>query len=465
MQRISAMSRPLTLVAALLLVACASEPKDPIDSHEDPSNSGGLVLLIERESGEGPYVAGSAERFKVVASNDAFKSVTWSASAGGIEPDGEQVTWTLPLAGTASLAVSVQTESGKQAEGTFNFQVVEAPLVADPAIDPSPDVTGTTCELAFDNSGKGYVVYRNETHRSLWFGIWDGTTWKTEQIDGPGYGNDGDFTWKPAFVLDPATGTPHVAYFKGREGSSQNFLRTWYATRVNNAWVRELADATARPSSAVVSLALNPAQGMQPSLVFGNGGVRVATRTAPNTWTSTVVTFPASSTAYLMGHVSFDAAGTLYVPFTPGSGLFLGSVRGTITENFSSGLEYFDPTSLLPSVVWGPSQHLLLLASQGPNYSGGLQDITVSTPLSSSTAKPYSVDAKNDASDLAYAGKPYIVARHGTNLELITPDAQNFWTYTQLGTVQDGSRPSVAIRPTDGVPHVCYQRDNTLRFQ
>ncbi|QAT83314.1 hypothetical protein EJ065_1716 [Corallococcus coralloides] len=47
--------------------------------------------------------------------------------------------------------------------------------------------------------------------------------------------------------------------------------------------------------------------------------------------------------------------------------------------------------------------------------------------------------------------------RNGTSLSPGT-------TYTQLGTVQDSSRPRVAIRPTDGVPHVCYPRDGKVTF-
>ncbi|NPC53797.1 hypothetical protein D7X99_41985 [Corallococcus sp. AB032C] len=76
------------------------------------------------------------------------------------------------------------------------------------------------------------------------------------------------------------------------------------------------------------------------------------------------------------------------------------------------------------------------------------------------------MDYKYGASDLAYGGgKPVVALRNGTSLSLGTTNAQGFWTYTQLGTVQDSSRPSVAIRPTDGVPHVCYQRDGKVTFQ
>ncbi|RKG91197.1 hypothetical protein D7W82_01015 [Corallococcus sp. CA049B] len=55
--------------------------------------------------------------------------------------------------------------------------------------------------------------------------------------------------------------------------------------------------------------------------------------------------------------------------------------------------------------------------------------------------------------------------RNETSLSPGTTNAQGFWTYTQLGTVQDNSRPSAALRPPDGVRHVCYQRDGKVTFQ
>ena len=455
----------LMLSGLTLLAACGSEPKpaEVITSH----GPGDVVLLIEREGGAGPYVESTAERFKIVASGEVLSAVRWSANAGALEPDAERVTWRLPAAGTASLSVSVETESGKRAEGSFKFNVIASPLASSTAIDTGPNVTGGTCELAFDNAGKGHVVYTNDTHNTLWYASWDGTTWKTEQIDGPGLNNGGVFTAKPVLAIDPVSGTPHVGYIKGT-GAISYVTRVGYATRVNGVWVREevYTAATTR-----MGIALNPTQGQQPVIVFGDnspGSIRVATRTPANT--GATVLLPLSTTHQLTSDPVFDATGALYFityqVANNNANNYLRVLRNSVVESVRLADTPSASVRWL-AMVWGPDQHLFALSNwiwEGERTA--IDDITVGTPLSSTTQNPSPVDYKYASSDLAYgAGKPVVAMRNGTTLELSTTDAQGFWTYTQLGTVQDGTRPSVAVRPTDGVPHVCYQRDGKVSFQ
>ncbi|MCY1033346.1 hypothetical protein OV207_17970 [Corallococcus sp. BB11-1] len=448
-----------------LFAACAPEPRpvEVISSHRP----GDVALLIEREGGAGPYVEGTPERFRIVASGEAFKSVRWSTDAGVLASDVDQVTWTLPPAGTASLSVSVETESGKTAQGAFHFSVVAAPLATSAVIDPGPDVTGSVCELAFDDAGKGHVVYTNDTHNTLWYASWDGTTWTREQIDGPGFNTGGMFITKPVLALDAATGTPHVGYLKSTGPLTAATFRVGYAARVNGAWIREAVDAT--PVTRL-GLALNPAQGQQPTLVTANsvGTLRIATRTGANTWGSLSLGVP---NAFLTGDPVFDATGALYV-MTNQVGTTVPSnhlrvIRGSAVDSFKVRDTGAGFTNTWNSLVWGQGPHLLVMVSgilEGERAA--IDDVTVGTPLSASTVSSSPVSYKYNASDLAYGGgKPVAVLRNGTAMELTTPDAQGFWTYTQLGTVDDATRPSVAIRPTDGAPHVCYQRDGKVSFQ
>ncbi|RKH19838.1 hypothetical protein D7X74_05805 [Corallococcus sp. CA047B] len=454
----------LMLSGLPLLSACDREPRpvEVIASH----GPGELALLIEREGGAGPYVEGTPERFRIVASGEAFKSVRWSTNAGVIASDVEQVTWTLPPAGTASLSVSVETESGKTAEGSFHFSVVASPLATSTGIDPGPDVTGSTCKLAFDDAGKGHAVYTNDTHKTLWYASWDGTSWKTEQIDGPGFNTGGMFITDPVLALDAATGTPHVAYLKSTGPVAVATFRIGYATRVNGAWIRESADLA--PTTRM-GIALNPAQGQQPVIVSANsnlGTVRVTTRTGANTWTSSLLPL---TTSILTADPVFDATGALYLltnQFASGVwGNYLRVIRGSAIESFK--VKDGGSSGAWNSLVWGQGQHLLSMAN-GINDGDrvAIEDITVGTPLSASTVSASPVDYKYASSSLAYGGgKPAAVLRNGPAMELATPDAQGFWAYTQLGTVDEATRPSVAIRPTDGTPHVCYQRDGKVSFQ
>ncbi|MCY1044934.1 hypothetical protein OV208_26695 [Corallococcus sp. bb12-1] len=457
----------LMLSGLPLLSACDREPRpvEVIASH----GPGELALLIEREGGAGPYVGGTPERFRIVASGEAFKSVRWSTTAGVIESDAEHVTWTLPSAGTASLSVSVETESGKTAEGAFHFSVVASPLATSTVIDPGPDVTGSICELAFDDAGKGHVVYTNDTHNTLWYASWNGTTWTTEQIDGPGFNTGGMFISKPALALDAATGTPHVAYLKSTGPVSVATFRVGYAARVNGAWTREAVDVA--PTTRL-GIALNPAQGQQPSIVAASstsGTLRVITRAATNTWVATPLTTLTAS--YLTGDPVFDATGGLYVmtnqvaTSTPAN--YLRVIRGSVVDSFKVRDTGTGFSSSWSSLVWGQGQHLLVQANSiTEGDRAAMDDITVGTPVSASTVSSSPVDYRYQTSDLAYGGgKPVSVLRNGTAMELTTPDAQGFWTYTQLGTVDEATRPSVAIRPTDGTPHVCYQQDGKVSFQ
>ncbi|NOK16683.1 hypothetical protein [Corallococcus carmarthensis] len=456
-------SRILMVGGLSLLAACGSESRPAEVIHSQAA--GDVALLIEREDGAGPYVESTAERFRVVASGEAIKSVRWSANAGAVEPAAERVTWTLPTAGSASLSVFVETESGKTAEGAFHFNVVAAPLASSAAIDTGPDVTGSSCDIAFDSTGNGHVIYTNDTHNSLWYASWDGTSWNREQIEGPGFNNGGVFVVKGVLAVDPVTGTPHVAYSKGTGSLATATTRVGYATRVNGTWVREEVDA-----SVVMrfSLALNPAQAQRPVIVFStnsSGTLKVATRTAANTW-STVS--PSGASLSLTSDALFDATGALhFITHQNASGYVnqsLQVLRGSTLESFPLKTSTTAPWL---ATAWAPDSHLLALSN---NISEGewnaIEDIAVGTPAASSTRRVSTVDYKYASSDLAYGGgKPVVALRNGTALALGTTDAQGFWTYTQLGTVQDSSRPSVAIRPTDGVPHVCYQRDGKVSFQ
>ncbi|AGC43115.1 hypothetical protein MYSTI_01783 [Myxococcus stipitatus DSM 14675] len=448
----------------LPLAACDGEPKTPeiIDSR----GPGDVVLLIERLGVEGPYITGRKERFKVAAAGESFKSVRWSATAGALEADAEQVEWTPLGQGEASLTVSVETESGKVAQGAFHFNVVAAPSTL---IDPGPDLTGSRCELAFDSTGKGHALYLNDSHQSLWYATWDGTSWTTEVVDGPGFNNGGTYVWEAALAVDAGTGVPHIAYIAGEGPPDKPSSRSVrYATRLDRAWTLTSVSAHYYGLPSKLSIALNPAQGGLPTIAYdGTYNYDFARRTASGTWSPTRM-----DARELSGDISFDAAGSLFIPH------YAHSLRKTYvsvvaqepsTQESLLDLQMVETPGTYEwlSAAWSPDSHLMLLArSQDPASRAALRDITLANPLSASTIRTSPLDLKHDASDLAHGSRgPVIAHRHGTSLELITTDARGFWKYTQLGSVQDGTRPSVAIRPTTGTAHVCYQRDGKVNFQ
>ncbi|MCP3098791.1 hypothetical protein LZ198_07875 [Myxococcus sp. K15C18031901] len=454
----------LLLGSLVLVPACDEAPRsaEVIDSHV----GGEVALLIEREGGSGPYVEGTVETFRLAVAGERFKSVRWSTDAGAVEPDADRVAWRLPTAGVASLVVSVETESGKKAEGRFQFSVVASSL--GPVVIPSGSDTTSDCKLEFDLSGAGHVVYANETHRTLWYGAWDGTTWRTEQVDGPGFKEDEGYIYSASFMVDPASGTPHIAYLKGHgnPGSSAGgTVRVVHATRVGNAWRREFIDGVAYTFNASVRLALDPSQGGRPVVLINASGkpVQMATRTAPGVWSLTTP-FGTTTMSFLSPDMLIDASGALYLVTSPG--VTLRALRGGVMEllTLSTALEAY--TTALP-MVQGESGRLLVLLSGGPTgVRNGMYEITPAAALANSTVKPFATDFTVSQADIDFAlGRPALAVRRETALEVVTPDADGYWLYTQLGSAQDNHRPSVAINPATGNTHVCYRLSNKVTFQ
>jgi hypothetical protein len=110
-------------------------------------------------------------------------------------------------------------------------------------------------------------------------------------------------------------------------------------------------------------------------------------------------------------------------------------------------------------------------------FDGSGQPLVISTdglfhltpPIS--TSSPYS-RSSFEASSLSYslfdvafaAGKPYIAVRHGTELELVVPDARGYWTYTHLGNADSSTQIGVAVDRSD-MGHACYKLNGKITYQ
>jgi hypothetical protein len=478
-------ARLLGLCFPLVLAACG-EPTSAVPSHPsvDSSSDSPLPTLprasafsLEREN-QGPYLERTVERFRAISSIPDVSSVLWSASGGKLETQGMQATWTLPRAGTATLTLTAETHAGQQLTETFQYRVsteassqAEGALdnvpLAPVAVDPSDDATGETCDLAFDTAGNGHLIYYNETHPSIWYGFWNGSTWTTQLVDGMGF-NTGGIVLRPmALALDSA-GKPHIVYRLSGKG-------IWYATLSGATWIRERVDTPSLLpySSDRVSIALDPSQGNRPTIVYNWRGavpsvgtyrrIVVAYRTGANTWTPSMVTFPVSDAYYdqnLRGEILFDPTGTLYLPFGNNA---LGTWKASMSP---ASFEFLPPNTVLyesdqEALVRTGAGHLLLRAGST------LVDITPGTtpPVASFTFSDIEAVA-TPVGDLIFAGgKPQEIHLHGNSLELVTPNANNYWTYTSLGTATVNTRIALAQRPTTGVVHYCFQSGTKVMFQ
>ncbi|MDY7229591.1 hypothetical protein [Hyalangium rubrum] len=469
-------ARLLGLFFPLALVACG-EPGSSVPSHPSinpstdvpfPTLPRATAFSLKREN-QGPYLERTVERFRAVSSRSDVRSVLWSASGGTLETQGMEATWTLPRAGTATLTLTAETDAGQQLTETFQYRVsAEASsqsegawasgLLAPVAVDTSNDETGSTCDLAFDSAGNGHLIYFNETHPSIWYGFWNGSTWTTQLVDGMGF-NTGGIVMEPMALAVDATGRPHIVYMIG--GKS-----VWYATLSGTTWTRERVDAGAYPLypyGSPVAIALDPSQGNRPTIVYsgdGNSNWRtvVAYRTGANTWNVSPVLFPVPTSGHQFpsGEIAFDPTGKLYIPY--GINAF-GTWKPATTPVGYELLPSFETT--YTSMVRTGSGHLLLRTGRN------LLDITPGTTQPVASFSTSNIEAtETQVGDLILVGgKPQELHLHGNSLEMVIPNANNYWTYTSLGTASPSTRISLAQRPTTSVVHYCFKSGSKVMFQ
>lgn len=470
-------------VCLLVMVACGEERPSPLPSQLPEEAAEGLpraaaprVFQLERAN-QGPYLERTVERFRAVSSSTEVKSVLWSASGGKLETQGLHATWTLPKAGNASLTLTAETLDGAQLTETYQFrvsaEVSSLPEGASPnvplapvAVDTSNDTTGSVCELAFDPAGNGHIIYDRYPHNSIWYGFWNGTTWTPQQVDGMGFGTGGAVEGRMALAVDP-TGKPHIVYTLAGRG-------VWYATLSGTTWVRERIDPVALPrySSTSVGIALDPSQGNRPTIAYtyygaipnvGNGYRTIlAYRTGTAAWTTAMLTFPMTEVYAdqdFHGELLFDPTGTLYMTVGDFSlGTWKAPSAVAVVE-FTTGSNLYASEHM--SLARTSAGHVLM------RWDGYLLDVTVGSPLPTSTARLSVTEPGGDyVGDMIFAsGKPQEFHLHASRLEFVTPGADNYWTYTDLGTATSSSRISLAQRPTTGVVHFCYQSGSKVTFQ
>ncbi len=423
---------------------------------------------LDRSKTEGPYLAHELESFALDADEGAASQLVWSASAGELSASGARFSWRLPGEGTARVTLSYRDAAGAARERSWDFDVVtpernaeqaSQALLAAPVVllDGGTATTGSFCTLEYDGASNVHLAYREDDHPSLYYGKWNGSAWTIELVDGMGFNTGGLVGQRFAMVLD-GSNVPHFAYQLEGKG-------LYYATRVGNSWVRERVDSTTRLASSSsstvrMSIALDPVNGNRPVVAYSEYGsgtsfferTAIAVRSG-GTWTQTLVNLSLSSTSTetLLGDILFDAMGRLYVPF----GNRVAQVNGTTSNGWVS---LSGSTGSWMNAAWSASNTLLYRFRDSENELAPAATFSSSVPVNSRVE----VSGAN-VGDLAFRGKPYMLHVHGSNLELVTTDANNYWTYTQLGPAT-GSQPAIAVSAANQVS-ICYQYNNRIMFQ
>jgi len=472
------------LIAAAVLAVSACAPEAAFTGtllHANAEVAG--LQGLERLDATGPFQGGSTERFKLHA-DTTVAQVSFSASEGALTTSGREVEWKLPAGGTAELTATLTRRDGSTESATWSFRLARtveagAPMNAEQALLATPmpvldggslEISGGSCEVRYEGTTTNVgIAFTTETHPSLMYGRWNGTAWALELVDAMGF-NTGGVVRPLVSMQVEANGTPHIVYVRDNT--------VMYATKSGGVWTRERVDATNTYTTYLPgdettspSIALN---GTTPMILYTTGFSAassrpvVATRTGPNAWTTAVVTVPGLTTndrQYPYGELNIDGAGRALFPllgfdattFNSSYRLVAWTSAATTSITLTPSL-----TGRTDTVLASPTRLLM-------RNRLGLYDVTLNATFTASTLTFSSVESSTgtDVGDLAWSaslGRPVELHSHSGSLELVTPNANGFWTYQQLGTTTAVSA-GLAVNPSTGDASICYQAGGRIMFQ
>ncbi len=498
--------------AALALAACQQQgPTHEIPLHDthvvadEPSRAPSIVSLAHGGQ-KGPIPVNTELELAVTATDPAGKGLayTWTATGGTVEAQGERAVWrTPPEAGVYALTVKVSDTSGASVETRVNvavsssisgdvqaFQGSGAPTT----VESGRDQVGAYCSIDVDGNRRPHITYYNATHEQIRYAHWNGSQWVLRIVDGPGF-NTGRAAGPVSYVKVGSDGHPRVAY---TSGTNNIHFAQWNGT----TWLRP---ATTVAQGTLTALALNPVQDQEPALVYWQSNSTTTTlhfsQRAGGTWgTETLVNDLTSSSCF---HIRSVTSGTL--AFSPDGTAHTAAWTDCLSERnttygwtytYRGGLVYFERN---PTTKAWANQYIVGVstrvdygsyASTSPaaprlirTGSGAVAIATTGSTLdtASNTFKPYNglfyrapggttwqhsfVDSTFSRYDVGFTpdNKPLLTTSHD-GLELISTDAQGFWTYTYVGAVDSGSYPLSLAVDSAGQPHICYSYGGSLRY-
>lgn len=445
----------LLLSAALGLAGCRGSDR-VLEPHGKDSTG---IVGIERLDGAGPYQAGRTERFRVQHALATPAQITWTATAGTLTADGDVATWLLPDADEAALHLEV-AGGGSLAKADYAFRLTRTRAGPTGAIDTAPDAVSDSCVLRFAGATP-HIGYFKRTHPSLWHAVWNGSAWVTEQVDGMGFNVGGQVADNYDMTLDSA-GNPHFAYVLS------NSNEIWWASKSGSTWTRQKVDGHI---GGAIGIALDPAQGSRPTVAYtanastGSGyQVKIGYR-ASGTWTNALTTFPTEGSStyayygrYFAGGIVFDSTGKAFLSYgddtyndiSLGTWIAGGAQTGQSVSPVASG----SGSSGWPVVLDSANRPLLL----------SHRALFQVTPGGSSASSSYEAGTVSSKAMTYYGGKPTIALVHGSHVEMVTPDANGYWTYTQLGSSDNAVGLSTATDGS-GVAHVCWPYSSQIQYQ
>lgn len=442
------------------LLGCQPDAERPAD---DVQGADDLVLGLQRIGRTSGYHAGTVEHLRVMLADDADLRLRFAPSGGSVQATGDEVYWQLPEPGTAELrVVAERPDDGAVAEATFRFAVGEAlddpqderfavAVAAGGPITPNSDDEGR-CDLALTSNDRPRVIYRNNVHPSLFYATFDGAGWAHDLVDGQGFDVGRTVDTPMALVLDD-NDLPHIAY-----QYVDDTLR--YAHHDGTRWILEDVGVTQSPAAPHLAIALDPASGDEPVIfwttLLADEQHAIAYRTGPGSWSTDI------SVAGAPGDDHFATGAMVFAPN--------GEATVAVSSDQPIGLHVatwsraagFSPLAQVTPLSNGVSRARAVLDDVGRVVL--LHNYGVEHDLGGGYNHSDIEQSSLALFDLAWnVDRPVAALRHGSGLEVVTPNNRGYWLYNEQAPSVTNDELSVAV-DSAGVPHGCFTTNGDVHF-
>ncbi len=351
---------------------------------------------------------------------------------------------------TFTVTLTVTDDEGATGQATLDIDVI-IPEPVPVVVWDTAETFGSRCQLTIDDNDLPHVVFRNNTHPSLWYAVFDGVGWDVEFVDGMGFDLGGEVAGDMDLAVD-SNGTPHVAY----RYSNVDDVR--YATRTGVGWTREQANPGYPSTEAYggnLALALDPINGERPTIGFTYYSAAgsdlqpvMSFRTGAGAWTEDV--YPLTTWGnWVTGGMAFTASGVAWLTFDPDDAHIVNwsAAAGFFDDVIFDGT--FGSATYLPVVLDGSNQPIVL-SDEGTHHRQS-DGSWIRSDVEPGAFTNYDIGING-------SGDFYLGLNEGGNITLIHGDP--YWDYTYQGPM-DAVQPGVDVDST-GKVWACFFRDGNL---